>query len=446
VTGLGAPAGETCAACDAPLAEDQRFCLACGLRCAPDELRLAVLPLAVVPPTSTGRFVLLPRRPIVRSAAITAVVVLTMGVAIGAAIGPAAVGQTAAAQPSVVVVGAPAVVPDGADAEEEVEADALASDESSPAEEITDLPAESVPDEPPVAASVPPSNAEPVNDETPTDESEQATQDTPPPGSGPLAGFVVATAADRFTLVDREGALRELHASGCDLHVGDDLHLRAWQLTNGTWAADRIRRLPKPATRYVVVGTVTWVDPAGGRYALGARGTTLIVTAPAPAPPAPALPLVGERVRVALELPAAPETGVQSAPVVERRRTTLPIDPDSTTPPLPLELRGRVATVDPQVHTFALELDPDDPATTVTLAIPEGIEPAAILPAQDAAVTATPAADGYLLTGISNDSDAGAAGDASMIQGDQATAAAPRSDAAATTTTTCTLLEPRRPV
>jgi hypothetical protein len=101
--------------------------------------------------------------------------------------------------------------------------------------------------------------------------------------------------------------------------------------------------------------------------------------------------------------------------------------------------RGRVATVDGNARTLALDLGA--PGATVMLTLPRTIEPRGIFPAQDVAVTATYALAGYALTGISADGDASAADDPSAIQGDQAPAA--QLQDAGVTLTSCTLLQPR---
>jgi hypothetical protein len=421
------------------------------------------------------------RRPRVRATAATAIVVLTMGIAIGATIAPATVGQSAAGQAPLLVVSAPRAAPAaGGDAAETVDAGAGSSaDAASPADAVVGLGSDAGGDE--SAASAPAESTDvPAGDEgteegtagdgtgddgtggdgtggdgmggdgTGRDGTGEGTGDdgaagqpaaAPPPGSLALAGVVLAADANRFTLAGRDGALREIHASGCGVQPGDDLHLRARQLANGTWSADRVRRLPRPARRLAAVGVVSWVDAANGRYVLGARGTTLLVTIPAPAAPA-----LGERVRVAFEAPAERQAGGSPAVLVERRRTTLPLAADPAAAPAPpLELRGRVAAVDPQARTLALALDPADPATTtLTLTLPSAIQPATIHAAQDVAVTATPdPAGGYALTGISPDDDASAADDPSAIQGDQVPSNGSTGDAGSTTVSTCTLLTAR---
>jgi hypothetical protein len=465
-----AGAGETprCPACAARLADDQRFCVACGLRLAPDELRLAALPLLAIPPaiplSAPGGF----PRPVVRSAAITAVVVLALGIAIGATIGPGAIDGTAVAQQRalIVVTAPPATSDDGSPAPGSSESTApLRLHESRKGAMVGE-------------GKTPTDNTPPEDGSGGGDRGgdEPATPAIPPPGSLPLAGVVASVAADgeSFVLAARDGRLLHVHASGCGAAPGDDLHLRARQLANGTWSADRVRRVAS-ADSLRAAGTVVWADAASGRYALGARGVTLFVsvppaapapaapvdpqttttaaaptttaatpatTTPAPAAPAaPTVPALGAQLRVRLQ-PLAAHDGQPAALVEQVRRDAPPADPAAPVPPL--ELAGLVQSTDPQAHALVLALDADaQPPLTVTLSVPATLDLTRLLPAQRVAVTATAAADGALtLTGLSPDGDALTADDATAFQGDQAPSAPPSSDSTTTTAvTTCTALD-----
>ncbi|HKG39223.1 MAG TPA: hypothetical protein VKB25_09570 [Conexibacter sp.] len=478
-----------CPGCGAPLAGDERFCLACGLRLAPDELRLAALPwaaaYAAVTPALGGEalggqpaF----RRPHARSAAITAVVVLACGVAIGATIGPAAVSQTAAAQRPVLLVSVSPTPIAAASADEAAPTEDTAGGD--PADEVQSLadigtsdgadaaadPAAETP------AAAPPSDDEGPAGEDPADDGSGDDGATPPaaapPGSQPLAGVVVASAADGegFVLAARDGRLLHVHASNCGVALGDDLHLRARPLANGTWSADRVRRVAAGVGEARVAGTVAWVDPERGRYALGARGVTLLVAvsppaAPAPPPatstvPAPVAPAAGQTqpaspppmpesaipvlgARLLVRVAPTPAHDGQAATLVEQARRDAPPAADPAAPVPPLELAGVVQAVDPQARTLTVALDPDaQPPLTVTLSVPPQVDAARLLPAQRVAVTATAAPDGTLaLSGVSPDDDALAADDPTAFQGDQRTGAPPDGDQTTTTVATCTSLD-----
>jgi hypothetical protein len=111
---LGA-SGESCAACDAPLATDQRYCLNCGERRGPPRLD----PLAHArgsagareippPPPPQG-----PRMPSPRVTGIATLLVLAFGIAAATAAGPHASATLASAPPrrTIIVVQAPAPGP-----------------------------------------------------------------------------------------------------------------------------------------------------------------------------------------------------------------------------------------------------------------------------------------------------------------------------------------------
>jgi len=478
VLGADAPDGAPgegvagCPGCGAPLAGDERFCLACGLRLVPDELRLAALPWLAAPALGVPAGRPASRRPLVRSAAITTVVVLAFGVAIGATIGPAAVGPTSAAQRPILLVSVPPPAAAATAAPEPPPADADAG--GGPADEVqslADADASDGTDTPAAPAAGTPAETPPADDEAPADHNPAsdgsgddgaALPAATPPGSQSLAGVVVASAADGegFVLAERDGRLLHVHASGCGVTLGDDLHLRARPLANGTWAADRVRRVAVGVGEARVAGTVDWVDPATGRYALGARGVTLLVAVPPPAapapvppadgqtqpavpppPPAPAVPALGARLLVRVA-PSSSGDGRQAS-LVERARRDAPPATDPAAPAPPLELAGVVQSVDAQARTLVLAIDPDaQPPLTVALAVKPPIDLARLLPAQRLAVTATVAPDGSLaLSGLSSDGDALTADDATALQGDQAKSAPPDDNQSATTVATCTSLE-----
>ncbi len=376
-----------CAGCGAPLDADQRFCVACGLRCAPDELRLAALPATAAAAPALGAHPAAGTRgrPFARSAAITTVIVLTLGVAIGATIGPAAVGETVAAQrPTIVLASAPAL------------AAPLSSDDSASLDDVSATEDTSASDEPATDASATTAadTADPATGETPaatdpTDEGEDPADDggghedpvseIVPPGSKALTGVVVETDADGqgFALAARDGRLLAIHAAGCGVASGDDLHLRAHKLANGTWAADRVRRVGDAAETARVVGVVSWVDPAGGRYALAARGATLLVTIPVPptvdpvapavptdpvAPADPArtpasepLPAVGEHVGVRLQL--QPQEGDVPRGAAGARAQRPPAARPGRVADPAARARRPDRSADQQAHTLVLGLD-----------------------------------------------------------------------------------------
>jgi hypothetical protein len=137
------PPGEPCAACGAPLAADQRYCLACGERRGPrrlDPLAHARAPGVAAPAPTTPHAVAargptgwpLPSR---RVAGAATLLMLGFGIAAGAAAGPRADATLASAsgRPVVVLAPPPAAAP-------AAQPQAAASESSAPASPDADTP------------------------------------------------------------------------------------------------------------------------------------------------------------------------------------------------------------------------------------------------------------------------------------------------------------------
>ncbi len=124
--------------------------------------------------------------------------------------------------------------------------------------------------------------------------------------------------------------------------LGQFAQVAARSLANGTWSADDVASSAGSSPDVRLRGTVTALDPAGGRYVLSARGVSLLVAlpaAPADGTPAPAPPALGDAVDVKATLEDAPKP----APAADGTTTTTATTPPSTSttdepdaiPPIP---------------------------------------------------------------------------------------------------------------
>jgi hypothetical protein len=276
-----------------------------------------------------------------------------------------------------------------------------------------------------------------------------------------LKGVVVA-AAQSLYVADARGNMFEVHATSNPPPVGTELRLATTKLANGTLTETRQIKVKKPlSTTVTVVGVVSFVDSKDARYALSARGVSLLIavgsappptsticpaaptttsTAPpiasptpraaptawlasifaaatTPAPPSSpsALPAIGRRLRVELSLPSRTAFG-DAASLRELRRTDL----GAVKPPL--ELAGLISAIDNSKRLITISADgPGITTCKIDLAAPASIDLKKLNTSPPEAVVAHATVDStgsYTLTGAAPDNDATAAGSLSGAVGD----------------------------
>ena len=214
-----------------------------------------------------------------------------------------------------------------------------------------------------------------------------------------LTGVVVSldAAAQSFDVVDRKGALHEVHSTSTP-KPGTKLELATRQLANGTLLAGRqVTQSASAQTKVTARGVVSFVDATAKRYALSARGVSLIVAAPT-------VPSVGDRLEVALSLPASGAVGAAATLSELHRKERGRARP-------PLELAGLISTVDESRRTVTISADGAGLSSdTITISVPALIALKKLTPAETVVAHVTVGSgDSYTLTGAAPDLDATAA-------------------------------------
>jgi hypothetical protein len=430
----------TCRSCGAGLDEAQRYCVACGNRCRDDgRLRGLLRPrarglTAPVAPTGRRRAALNElleevaantRRPTRRSATVLMVVVLGMGVLVGGAVSPLVTGWSLASTARTLIVltqpalgGAQSVLGD--------------SGPASSASTSLGAPASNVPSFLHVRRRVAqagaaagasvggglgafgsPSTSAPSTPKASTPGSGGGSNTTPEPAT--VDGPVVHVSHDGHAYVvanGTDGELIEVHADKAPT-VGQKVKATVTQLFNGTFKETKATIGAAPVTAATISGTVTFVDPVAGVYTLSSRGASLLVHSPV-GPGVPAPPVLGTLATVKAGL-----TQQGAATLL----TQTSIQPTGTATAA-VDLLGIVAAVDPTKRTISLSADDvRESGKDLVVNVPAKIDLTKLKPKAVVDVTATIGTDGsYTLTGISDDSDATAAADSTLAQGDQAPA------------------------
>lgn len=317
---------------------------------------------------------------------------------------------------------------------------------------------------------------------TPTTTTSRTTSAPPPPPKLNLHGVVIELDANSqaFVLVDRKHRLFEVHPDTrtatppATPKVGQTIGLTTLKLANGTLAATQlvVTKQQKAPANVDVEGVVSFVDPAHNRYAVSARGVSLLITPPAPhaarqraaaesaVPPSSLLeallgallgggattpiprtvtrlPTIGHRLEVTFKLPALRTTPTTTTTATTTTTTTtatttighsLPPTPPfqalkqtdhgAATPPL--DLAGFTSAVDPAERTVTMSADgPGLSGASVVLHVPSTIDVTKLFPQLALVVHAIVAADGtYTMTGADLDSGVSAAEDPTARLGD----------------------------
>jgi hypothetical protein len=448
---------QVCPECGAAVAEDQRYCVRCGagLRPRPPTTEAEPEPRAPQPPRPLvlklclrGRTGIV-RLPNQRLSAVLAAGMLASGVLIGIAVGPVALGSSAAdaARRIIALVGGPSSAPKSVAATTSPTSSdsggggGVGSLLSGPGS--TTAPAAQAP------ASTPPATASPAAAATTTTSttSTNATSTTTAPAKLNASGVVIASdfAAQSFDIVDPKHRLVEVHAASIP-SVGTRVKFARTVLANGTDSASRsvTVRGARPST-VTVNGDVSFVNTANASYVLSAPGVSLpIDTALTPAPttlpttttpaattttptatttpaattipspsatPAP-LPSVGQRLEVILSLPAATATGAAATSLKEVSHNV------SGQPSGPLDLAGVITAIDRQKRIVTVSADgPGLGSDTVPLSVPpsislHGLRPPATVVAQVSFTTGV-----YSLSWLAPDDSATAAADRTKFLG-----------------------------
>jgi hypothetical protein len=170
-----------------------------------------------------------------------------------------------------------------------------------------------------------------------------------------------------------------------------------------------------------VEGVVSFVDQAGGRYALSARGVSLLIAPAAGAPttpsttstPAAVLPAVGDRLRLELALPN-PGASAAGSRLTELQRS------DEGRWRSPLELAGVISAIDTTIRTVTISADGQGLSNAaIGMTVPANIDLSKLSLKEAVVAHATVSANGtYALAGAAADSGVSAADNLDFAVGD----------------------------
>ena len=349
--------------------------------------------------------------PTPRQAAIYVATALSIGIIVGAAIGPSApqakqvlLGSTGTASAH---GGAPSPAPADAPAALGAPTGDVAAD--SPPSAPAPASAASAPAAPDAAPAVEP--AVPLGDAPLA--AGPAPQAGQPSDESDLAGTVVHTnpAAGSYTLATAQGEMIAVHTAKLP-DPGVKVRATIRHLANGSMS--EVKRTDKGSERTAKLGgTVTYVAEDGKSYVVSVRGVSLLVTAPdftvGERPKLRSLVTLGVRLE-------DPPSGVK--PPVILRETTLKLEGDATGP---VELEGKVAGVDASARTITLSADDrGDTRKDLTLTVPGAIDLGRFKRGDVLIAVADVNRQGaYTLTGSWQDGDAHRADDPANALGDQ---------------------------
>jgi len=351
--------------------------------------------------------------PTPRQAGIYVAVALSVGVIIGAAIGP---GAPQAKQ--LLVGGASSSAAAGSGARSGPAPAPARAALGAPTGDVatsSPAPAAATPASPAAAAATPPSPAVepavPLGDAPPA--AGPAPQAGQPNDESDLAGTVVHTnpAAGSYTLATAQGEMIAVHTAKLP-DPGVKVRATIRHLANGSMS--EVKRTDKGSERTAKLGgTVTYMAEDGKSYVVSVRGVSLLVTAPdvtaGERPKLRSLVTLGVRLE-------DPPSGVK--PPVILRETTLKLEGDATGP---VELEGKVGEVNDAARTITLSADDrGDTRKDLTLTVPGAIDLGRFKRGDVLIAGADITPQGaYKLTGSWQDGDLRRADDPVNAQGDQ---------------------------
>lgn len=252
----------------------------------------------------------------------------------------------------------------------------------------------------------------------PTPAGEESDGETDKPEGQSFEGTVVHTnpAAGSYALAIKGGELVAVHAAELP-EPGTKLSASLRRLANGTFAAaDDLEEEKGKATEVTFRGSVSFAnpDPAAPAYTVSGRGSSLPVHIdPDPTGATPELPLIGSYVTVTAKIEDPEEP--KAAPTLVQSKVEVEPGPPSTY----LDLAGVVKEVLPDGHLLFSADWAGESESTLTLMVPNEIDPAKLKPLDSYLATAEIAEDGSLtLKGIASDEHSKGADDPSAAQGD----------------------------
>ena len=240
-----------------------------------------------------------------------------------------------------------------------------------------------------------------------------------------LDGTLVAVdpAAHSVDVADSHHNLVEVHAT-TSAKPGAEIKATTTTLVNGTLATRRLQVGKRPPSAQVdVTGTVSFLDAPRNLYALSARGVSLLVAAPAPAQggPSDSLPSLGQTLEATVKVPPAspakPGASPPPPPLAEVSHKVTGFAPS------PVELTGLMLRGDPGKRTITLSADRFDRSAaggaTISLTVPASVDVARLKPRQAVVAHAEIGTDNaYKLTGIAPDDSETAANSKTGARGD----------------------------
>jgi hypothetical protein len=413
-----------CTSCGTPLAQDQRYCIACGERVG-TPIGAVFVPNPNAPPAQASPLnpqagnKWLPVPPYMASA--FGAMAIGFGVVIGSAISPGVQSLVAASPPLVSAAPVPAPV-----ASPTIPAPAGGGGSASPAAATS------------FAASTEPTSGSGGGG---GGHHKKKKKKKKKPAATTITGTVVHVnpVAGSFA-VATGGNLISVHSPALPI-AGDQVSTQVTKLYNGTYAQEAERTTQGTTKAATFTGVVTYSDPAGLRYAVSSRGSSVLVQAPGTDPAK--IPQLGAGVTAGVTIgdstplvaptpplvppppPPCDADGPQT-PATPSQATQTPLTQTALNVDLPsvntADLEGIVQSVCPATGELVVSAD-DTRETFSDLLLPvpasTGIDLTKVTVGQPFNVSAAFAGGAFSVTGLSSDQGSAAANDPALAQGSQ---------------------------